>query len=168
MAHLRKSLPDIGRCTIANQPHLLKPMLNLDSAGLALSFEPAAQEVAHRYTYHHLRRDVFSIVAAAGVDIGSRYFVPSAHVTIARFMTQDGVLQTAGNKDGHDEVDHLRVREFVDRVDSINSWLQTEFWPRSDGTVPLGGEWIIGNEKGLECRKGRIWYGGGEDVLAGA
>lgn len=103
---------------------------------------------------------MYSIVAATTAEISPRYLVPSAHVTVARFITQDGFLQSEGN-----EIDRAKVKNMVARIDKINQWLRTEYWPR-DGSIPLGGEWVVGKDKGLECRKGRIWYGGGEDVLA--
>jgi hypothetical protein len=45
--------------------------------------------------------------------------------------------------------------------------LEREFWPTQEG-IRDGGEWIVGEEKGLEVRKGTLWYGsGGETVLVG-
>ena len=44
--------------------------------------------------------------------------------------------------------------------------LQREHWPK-DGEIKDGGEWIVGHEKGLECKKGRLWYGGGESLHLG-
>ena len=68
MGQLEKALPDIARCTAVKQLRLLKPILNQGGAGLAPSFEPAAQvAAADHYTYHHLRRDILSIVAESGV-----------------------------------------------------------------------------------------------------
>ncbi len=68
---------------------------------IAVSFLPAAGEtvvspppvapepdhqayLSDEYTYHHLRRDIFDIAREAGVDVGSRYVVPSAHITLGR------------------------------------------------------------------------------------
>lgn len=63
----------------------------------------------------------------------------------------------------------------IAKIEEINQWLQNEYWPRlqqgTDGTtrevMPDGGEWIVGEEKGLDFRKGRLWYGGGETVYLG-
>ena len=48
-----------------------------------------------------------------------------------------------------------------------SNWLSEEYWPKHDGTIKLGGEIIIGDEKGLDFRKGTLWYGGGETVYLG-
>jgi hypothetical protein len=146
---------------------LIKPVVNLDHVAMALSFVPAALSgEPDRYTYHHLRRDLFSIAAGTGVTIGSRYFVPSAHVTIARFITQDGFLKTKADTDtAQGQVDPARVLELVDCVDDINRWLEREYWPQKDGSVPAAGQWIIGHDSRLECRIGPVWYGGGRDLM---
>jgi hypothetical protein len=52
-------------------------------------------------------------------------------------------------------------------VGELNEWLEREFWPK-EGGIRHGGEWVVGEEKGLEVRKGTLWYGsGGETVLVG-
>lgn len=52
-------------------------------------------------------------------------------------------------------------------VGELNEWLKKEFWPMETG-IKDSGEWIVGEEKGLEVRKGTLWYGsGGETVLVG-
>lgn len=104
------------------------------------------------YTYHHLRRDAFD-AASAVVAINSRYVVPSAHITLGRFITQD---------------DHKtpEVRErWIQTIENINKWLENEVWEVQDG--PFIGEWIVGQERGLEARCGTVWYGGGRTILAG-
>jgi hypothetical protein len=152
-----------------NHPtRLIKPMVSFDSAALALSFVPAAGECVEaeprghidHYTYHHLRRDVFDMVRQAKVPVASRYSVPSAHLTIARFISQEGF--TMKGRDGTEKVDFSRVRLLVDKISEINKKLQREYWPR-DGVIKEGGEWIVGQEA-LVIRRGRVWYGGGEDV----
>lgn len=199
---------------------LIKPSLSFDAAALALSFVPAAGEAlpspnlpsaASRkaqdddYTYHHLRRDVYSLVTKAGIEVGSRYVVPSAHLTIARFNTPnpfdpENPLDAAA---GRDEMKRMKL---LKEMETINSWLEQEFWPRparprrsvtqilGDGhtdvngedrmrgespgeaedaettmmeAIKPGGEWIVGEEKGLDFRKGTLWYGGGETIYLG-
>ena len=79
---------------LSKRARLIKPMLNYDSAALALSFVPAAGEGLIRertaaddhFTYHHFRRDLYAAITEAGVNVGSRYVVPSAHLTVARFQ----------------------------------------------------------------------------------
>jgi vesicle-fusing ATPase len=160
-----------------HRARLIKPMISYDSAALALSFVPAAGEsVGHdrtaeedKYTYHHLRRDLHSLITKAGVEVGSRYVVPSAHLTIARFNSPNPFggdpLDAAAGRD-------LKKRKhFVSEVEMLNKWLEAEYWPDAGSNhgneIMPGGEFIVGEEKGLDFRKGRLWYGGGETVYLG-
>ncbi|CDM31099.1 hypothetical protein CBS147333_2399 [Penicillium roqueforti] len=161
---------DIAAYPRSHPTRLIKPMISFDSAALALSFVPAASECLEtepssdneHYTYHHLRRDVFDMVRQAKVPVASRYIVPSAHLTIARFISQDGFL--VRGSDGAETVDHSRVKLLIDKIDEINQRLKNEYWPKEGAdAVRDGGEWIVGQE-GLVIRRGRLWYGGGEDV----
>lgn len=158
-------LPDIVNYTLDHRARLIKPMVSYDAAAMALSFVPAAGD-DDQYTYHHLRRDLFDKVTATGVEAAARYTVPSAHVTIARFTSQDGVsLGDPGHGSGR--VDHGRVAALIGKIEDINQKLQLKCWPREDGETPSGGEWVVGQEKGLDFCKGASWYGKGERVLAG-
>jgi hypothetical protein len=144
----------------SHQSRLVKPMVSFDSAALALSFAPAAGEgisagASDEYSYHHLRGDIWDMVRRAGLPVASRYVVPSAHLTIARFISQAGFTK-------EDEVDRSRVQSFVNKIEEINRKLESDYWPR-DGEISAGGEWDVGRE-GLVIRRGRVWYGGGEDV----
>jgi hypothetical protein len=147
--------------TFSHRARLIKPMLSYDGAAVALSFLPAAGENLptndggegekgerskddDNFTYHHLRRDLFNVAKETGVSIDSRYVVPSSHITIARFLTQED----------HDSGEKMRL--FVEKIEGINAWLKGE-----------GVEWIVGQEKGLDCRDGTLWYGGGETVRIG-
>lgn len=142
-------------------------MVSFDSTALALSFVPAAGECLEaesssnneHYTCHHLRRDVFDMVRQTKVPVASRYIVPSAHLTIARFITQDGFVVKGSND--METVDHAGVKMLVDRIGEINQKLENE-WPK-EGAIREGGEWIVGQE-GLVIRRGHLWYGGGEYV----
>ncbi|KAJ5498997.1 RNA ligase/cyclic nucleotide phosphodiesterase [Penicillium expansum] len=167
------SCKDVTSADIAAYPRsrptrLIKPMVSFDSAALALSFVPAAGECLEAessgdtepYTYHHLRRDVFDMVRQTKVPVASRYIVPSAHLTIARFISQDGFL--VKGSDGAETVDHSRVKLLIDKIEEINQKLENEYWPK-EGAIREGGEWIVGQE-GLVIRRGRLWYGGGEYV----
>lgn len=158
---------DIAAYPRSHPTRLIKPMVSFDSAALALSFVPAVGECleaessdTEHYTYHHLRRDVFDMVRQTKVPVASRYSVPSAHLTIARFISQDGFL--IRGSDGAETVDHARVKVLVDKIGEINQKLENEYWPK-EGTIREGGEWIVGQE-GLVIRRGRVWYGGGEYV----
>ncbi|CAG8903749.1 unnamed protein product [Penicillium egyptiacum] len=159
---------DIAAYPRSHPTRLIKPMIGFDSAALALGFVPAAGECVEgesssdnqHYTYHHLRRDVFDMVRQTKVPVASRYIVPSAHLTIARFISQDGFL--VRGSDGAETVDHSRVKLLIDKIDEINQKLENEYWPK-EGAIREGGEWIVGQE-GLVIRRGRVWYGGGEYV----
>lgn len=99
--------------------------------------------------------------------------VPSAHITIGRFLTQND----------HDSQEKMEA--WVREIEAVNEWLEGELWPRAmergeEGGagkerghcgqrewIPEGGEWVIGEGKGLCLRKGVLWYGGGETVRLG-
>ncbi|KAJ0415627.1 RNA ligase/cyclic nucleotide phosphodiesterase [Aspergillus carlsbadensis] len=146
-----------------DSPHhrarLVKPILSYDASAMALSFLPAANEptnhssLKNSYSYHHLRRDLADQVLGTGITLGARYVVPSAHVTLARFVSQD-------------EGDAESVTRLVEKIEEVNCMLKEKYWP-ADGVMPAKGEWVVGQEEGLEMNKGRSWYGGGEKVLVG-
>ncbi|RHZ55958.1 hypothetical protein CDV55_103348 [Aspergillus turcosus] len=168
------STSEIADYTFAHRSRLVKPMVGFDSAAMALTFVPAAGEASDAqrgieddtHSYHHLRRDIFDMVRAAGIPVASRYIVPSAHLTIARFVTQDGFVKH-GDAVVDGQVDPSKVKELMDKLEEINQRLQDEYWPSESGTIKAGGEWLVGQEKGLVIRRGRLWYGGGEDVQLG-
>jgi len=159
-------VPEITDYTYSHRARLVRPVVSFDAQALALSFLPAAGEPGtteeqDAYTYHHLRRDLFIKAQATGVKVASRYVVPSAHLTIGRFIT----TKDFGTADG--KVDHAKLEKLVEEIEEINRWLEDEFWPKN-GHIKEGGEWTVGEEKGLEYRKGTLWYGaGGETVHLG-
>ncbi|KAH6722534.1 RNA ligase/cyclic nucleotide phosphodiesterase [Leptodontidium sp. MPI-SDFR-AT-0119] len=163
--------------TYTHRPRLIKPMLSYDGAALALSFLPGAGEGLpstspsssssssssdsssrtkkdDEYTYHHLRRDLFNIASGTGVTVDSRYVVPSSHITVGRFLTQE------------DHASPEKMVRFIELIEEINGWLEKEYWPIGDERR-VEGEWIVGQERGLDFRKGTLWYGGGETVRLG-
>lgn len=162
---MQAHIADIADFTSDHPTRLVKPMVSYDAQALALSFLPAAGELGSSghddsYTYHHLRRDLFTQCSATGVKVASRYVIPSAHLTIGRFITKRD-LESDGS------VDHAKVEKMVATIEEINEWLQQEYWP-SEGAVKEGGEWLVGQERGLTCRKGTLWYGeGGETIHQG-
>ena len=165
-----KTLADLPSSP-GHRARLIKPLLSYDSAALALSYVPAAGEVLthssrqsseDEYTYHHLRRDLHGMISEAGVPVGSRYVVPSAHLTIARFNSPNP-FNTENWSDPAAGIEISKRSKWMREINTINSWLEAEFWPKS-GTeetieqhVKPGGEWIVGDEKGLDFRKGRLW-----------
>lgn len=142
---------------------------------MALSFLPAAGEPTatggttegkqhdDAYTYHNLRRDLAAQVLQSGIGLAARYVVPSAHVTIARFISQDGFLRDGGG------IDKDRVAALVERIERVNVMLRERYWPGGNEAqdMPMKGEWVVGQGQGLEFNKGTSWYGGGEKVLIG-
>ncbi|KAI4160319.1 MAG: hypothetical protein LQ342_005815 [Letrouitia transgressa] len=167
---IRPKIPEIINYTFTHRARLIKPMLSYDNAAIAMSFEPAAGESlpseraldADKYTYHHLRRDLYALSKSTGVDVVSRYVVPSAHLTVARFVTQRDL-----SKSSEGSPDTEKVQDFIRKIEQINSWLQQDYWPKDGQAIKAGGQWIVGQEKGLDCRKGTLWYGGGETIRLG-
>lgn len=179
VSRLRPALPHLTNLTFSRRSRLVKPQVSYDLSAFALSFLPAAgerivspgprqanptriakskclednSELDDTYTYHHLRRDVFSVVQETGVDIGSRYVVPSAHITLGRYLSQ-----------GDHATDEMREC-WVQTIDDINRWLENEVWEVADGEFI--GEWIVGQERGLDARSGTLWYGGGRTISLG-
>ena len=168
---LRPKIPEITDYTYSHRSRLIKPMLSYDTAAIALSFLPAAGEELtggrtveeDGYTYHHLRRDLYETCSSTGVKVASRYTVPSAHLTIARFVTQDDIMK--GGAQG--TIESAKIKKLVEKLEEINAWLEKEYWPSESQSIKEGGEWVVGEEKGFDCRKGTLWYGGGETVRLG-
>lgn len=168
--------------TPGHAARLINPMVSYDDAALALSFVPAAGEGLSplrttkddAFTYHHLRRALYSLISES-VPVASRYTVPSAHLTIARYNTPNPfVAETSSTEDQLDHVagtDVSKRERLIAKIDEINQWLQEAYWPNSqqgkDDIIPEGGQWIVGEEKGLDFRTGTLWYGGGHTVCLG-
>jgi hypothetical protein len=171
--HLQDHCKSIADHPCLNRARLVKPLLSYDSAALALSFVPAAGENVSNgrkaeddsYTYHHLRRDVYAGVKDTGMEVASRYVVPSAHLTIARFNTPN--VFGGDPIDGSAALDPKRRKHWIKEIELINQWLEAEFWPKEGKAIKPGGQWIVGEEKGLDFRKGTLWYGGGETIYLG-
>lgn len=154
---------------------LVKPTLTYDAAAVALSFLPAAEQAGDEYTYHHLRADLWDLSSQTsklnrgeaeddetrGVQINTRYIVPSAHLTIARFVTHRDTT-VDGTEEG--EVDGEKMRRWVEAIEDVNEWLANR-WEEESGEESV--EWVVGDGKGLDFRKGACWYGGGESVDVG-
>lgn len=159
---MESKVPELTDFTYDHRARLVKPMLSYDAAAIALSFLPAAGEGlpeekaanADAYTYHHLRRDMYGLCRSAGVEVASRYVVPSSHLTIARFVTQKDISSKDGNA-----VDRGKIEGLVKTLEEINGELRAEYW--SEDSLTSEGSWTVGEEKGLDYRKGTLWYGGG-------
>lgn len=98
------------------------------------------------YTYHHLRRDMYDLCDDMGVKPVSRYFHPSAHITIARFVTADDFLEEepTGKVNGAHKGDEVeedprpvfvhgvsKIQKWIDAIEQINQFLIAGFWPHS-------------------------------------
>ncbi|KAE8395617.1 RNA ligase/cyclic nucleotide phosphodiesterase [Aspergillus alliaceus] len=135
---------------------LIKPIVSFDSVAIALSFVPTAGKASDArqstaedvYSYHHLCQDIFDIVQAAGTPLASRW------------------LSQEGTGLGKSAVDPVKTKQLTDKIEDINQKLQAEYWPNQN-EVNGHGEWLVGQEKGLVIRRGRLWYSGGEDVQVG-
>lgn len=171
VSRMSYAIAHITNYTYYHRARLIKPRLSYDTAAIALSFEPAAGESlpdgrppdADAYTYHHLRRDLYNVSKSTGVEVASRYVVPSAHLTIARFVSQADISMSQND----DRPDPARVESLVNYIEKINIMLQNEYWPKGGASIKPGGQWMVGQGKGLDCRKGTLWYGGGETVRLG-
>lgn len=167
---LRPAIPAITSYTHLHRSRLVRPLISYDLSAFAVSFLPAAGDKVlspppagvdttetitggDEYTYHHLRRDLFDKVQDAGLEVGSRYQVPSAHITLGRYLSE---------KD-HDTPE--KRKRWVEAIDAVNKWLMEEVWDKED--AEFTGEWIVGQEKGLDARNGTLWYGGGRTILLG-
>ncbi|KAH3635426.1 hypothetical protein KXW67_006109 [Aspergillus fumigatus] len=170
VSHLEQSgvIPGLVNYTFNHRARLVKPVVSFDASAMALSFVPAAGEPSRwsrsvdddNYTYHHLRRDLYAGVAATGLQPKARYLVPSAHITIARFITHDGFLLEKFGSGGEPVYDCDRVAALVDKIEQINHEIQAKHWPGENRTVSAGAEWIVNVPKtrrtyckSKECRK---------------
>ena len=162
--------PPIMDYTFSHRTRLVKPFIGYDGSALAMSFVPAAGEGLapdrnvddEKLTYHHLRRDVFGLCRDAGLHVDSRYVVPSSHMTICRFIDPKDFEDENGSPSPR------KMAAFIEKIEEINNWLEKDFWPEHNGgRIPDGGEFNVGEEQGLICRRGRLWYGGGESVHCG-
>ncbi|KAI1133440.1 60S ribosomal protein L44 [Nemania abortiva] len=167
---LKPAIPTIASYSYLHRARLVKPMISYDLSAFAVSFLPAAGEPVvspapvapdnaavlkqgDSYSYHHLRKDMWNQAKAAGITVDSRYIVPSAHITLGRYLTHT------------DHATPEQRKKWVDTIDEINEWLEKEGWGNPDSE--LVGEWIVGQEKGFDIRIGNLWYGGGRTVLLG-
>ncbi|KAF2973486.1 hypothetical protein GQX73_g208 [Xylaria multiplex] len=167
---IKPAIPTIASYTYQHRTRLVKPIISYDLAAFAVSFLPAAGEPivspapvapdnaavlkqGDSYSYHHLRKDMWHQAKAAGIPVESRYIVPSAHITLGRYLTQK------------DHATPEQRKKWVDAIDEINEWLEREIWGKSDSEFI--GEWVVGQEKGIDVRVGNLWYGGGRTILAG-
>ncbi|EXJ56486.1 hypothetical protein A1O7_06830 [Cladophialophora yegresii CBS 114405] len=170
---LKDHCKSIADHTCSHRARLIKPLLSYDQAALALSWVPAAGEAPSngrnaeddKYTYHHLRRDTYATISDAGIEVGSRYVIPSAHLTIARFNSPN--VFGGDPLDGGVALDIKKRKHWIKELEMINQWLEAEYWPQEGQAIKPGGQWVVGEEKGLDFRNGTLWYGGGSTIYLG-
>lgn len=61
-----------------------RPTMNLDDTAVALTF-PLVED--SWYTYFHLRRNLANICAESGMEVASKHYITSSHITFVRFVT---------------------------------------------------------------------------------
>jgi vesicle-fusing ATPase len=167
---ISRSFEGIVNYSYDHRVRLVKPAIGFDASALALSFLPAAGEGLTKgrtlqddtYTYTHLRRDLFDKFTEAGAEMQSRYIMETSHLTIARFINESDFKNADATG-----LDKQKVTKLISVIEEVNKWLEEEYWPSQSGTIATGGEWIVGEEKGLELRSGTVWYGGGDRVQLG-
>ena len=172
---MQSSIPEITDFTMKHRTRLIKPMVSYDHAAIALSYVPAAGDVVDpfrnpeedEYTYHHLRRDLYDLCQGTGAKVDSRYVVPSSHLTIGRFITSRDTSKEPF-EESNPVSDPEKLRLFIQKIEEINKRLQTVYWGSEEyQTLANGGEWIVGEAKGLDNRYGTLWYGGGTTIRLG-
>lgn len=175
---MRSQIPSIVDHTFAHRARLIKPMISYDASAIALSWVPAAGEALppgrtaddDEFTYHHLRRDLHHLCTETGVQVDSRYVVPSSHLTIGRFVETSDFEEEDDEDEEEEEgtLDPEKIEALVEKIEEINRLLERDYWPKGDGKgIKEGGEWVVGQEVGLVCQFGTLWYGGGESVAEG-
>lgn len=150
-ANAEKAKPHAAKLTALAAEHpagLDRPMLSLDDIAVALTFLPVEDS---RYTYLHLRRDLANVCAENGVEVASKYYNTSSHITFARFANTSDLKSKES------------LEAWIQKIKSINQWLKDEYWPKEE-QGKTGVRWIVGAERGIEVRKGRLWYGDGKPV----
>jgi hypothetical protein len=111
---------------------LYKPMVSFDQRAVALSFisKPPTSQI----TYREALFNVVQNNTPPEVSPSSRYSVPSAHVTMIRFI---------------DKLDPTQVQSLISTIQSIN---------RDIADAPIEWEFKPGTS---QCHYGRTWYGKG-------
>lgn len=174
VAAMEPHLPRILAHTRSHRTRLVKPLLSYDATALALSLVPVAEGPGAEYTYHHLRRDLHDLCTTASLPIASRYVIPSAHISILRFVSSADHSEGGVDTDGA-PTDPQKMQRWVTEIERLNGWLEEKFWGQGEGEGEGKGEgekekgldWVVGEGVGLDCRRGTVWYGGGETVALG-
>lgn len=159
MPSLTAPLVKISKFYAEHQTRLVKPTISFSDSGVVLSYVPCAGEITdgntvdHNYTFLHLQHDLFELCRGHGIEMSAQKTPGSCYMTLGRFT----------QKENHEKPDATSIASWLAGVEKINEKLKREYWP-SEGSAPAAGNWIIGGEEGLDIRKGRSWYGGGQSL----
>jgi hypothetical protein len=132
-ARLQKMLDLIH--TLPNKPRLVSPRLSVDAMGVALTFLPCS---AQTYTYHDLKAEMHGVALESGGEFDMCYTVPSAHVTLGRFVGDEFFASREARQ------------EFVELVEKMNEEL---------GTGRAMEDWVLCEEGSLELQAGYLKFG---------
>ncbi|KAL1859382.1 hypothetical protein Plec18170_002498 [Paecilomyces lecythidis] len=166
---------------------LIKPQLMMDRAGVAVTFVPDDSQAKSTdndgngitgddpFTYHHLRASLQDLALSSGVEIDTCYTTPSAHITIARFVSShffDGGGMHASSPPGpisppteqfplspSGDQNQQRVRkaeQWVELIHGINDELEKQ---SEDPILKDQLGWVVGQENGLEVQLGYVKFG---------
>lgn len=86
----RTTLPHIIDYGINAHVDIVNPQVNYDEGTVSATFIP---NEARNPTYLHLRRDLARLWKKGGVEVISRYFPISSHITFARFVNTHRVAK---------------------------------------------------------------------------
>lgn len=103
-----------------NGPYLCFPQINFDENAIALSF------VSRDRSYLKFKKLVYEILVEKGVPIQQRYYSPSAHITIVRFL-----------KDFSPEY----IKSLVHKVTELNEIMEDISWKISNCELTYGLTW---------------------------
>ncbi|KAJ9212996.1 hypothetical protein DTO166G4_5326 [Paecilomyces variotii] len=166
---------------------LIKPQLMMDRAGVAVTFVPdyspqegmdnSGQDITKNnpFTYHHLRASMQELALSSGIEIDTSYTAPSAHITIARFVsshffdggekhatsppvpisppTEQSPLSPSGNQNQRRV---QKAEQWVDLIHGINEELGKQ---SEDPVFKEQLEWVVGQQRGLELQLGYVKFG---------
>ena len=135
-----------GSETTRSSIRLVKPRLNFDRAGVALTFVPDtgrhSNSMDQPMTYHHLRNELHKLALSTGTHIDTCYTATTAHITIARFVQQP-FRSDAGSS--------VKATAYLRLIEEINDELEKTMWPTM--------AWDLAEGPGLELQMGYLKFG---------
>lgn len=104
----------------SNGPELGSPLICLDANAIALSFTSVSK------SHLEYRLELYDCVTSYGVKIKPRYYTPSAHITILRFV---------------DDLDEKDINSLIEQIQLINSSITDLKWKISNCEFNYGPIW---------------------------